>query len=67
MQCYLCQSSQFFTRKGAVRDAPDMQILECKNCGLVMLHDNAHINDRFYENSGMHGSDPISMEAWLND
>lgn len=67
MQCYLCQSSRFFTRKGAVRDAPDMQILECENCGLVMLHDNAHINDRFYENSGMHGSNPISMEAWLSE
>ncbi|MBD2428492.1 class I SAM-dependent methyltransferase [Phormidium sp. FACHB-1136] len=67
MQCYLCQSSQFFTRKGAVRDAPNMQILECEDCGLVMLHDQAHIHDGFYENSGMHGSDPIPMEAWLSE
>jgi len=32
-----------------------------------MLHDQAHIHDGFYENSGMHGSDPIPMEAWLSE
>jgi SAM-dependent methyltransferase len=67
MQCYLCQSTQFSIRKGVVRDVPDMQILECENCGLVMLHDQAHIHDGFYENSGMHGSDLIPMEAWLSE
>jgi len=65
MQCYLCQSACFSTRKGVVRDAPDMKILECENCGLVMLNDQAHIYDQFYENSRMHGTDPKPMEVWL--
>jgi 2-polyprenyl-3-methyl-5-hydroxy-6-metoxy-1,4-benzoquinol methylase len=65
MQCYLCQSTHFSTRKGMVRDAPDMQILECENCGLVMISDQAHIHDGFYENSGMHGAELKPMEVWL--
>lgn len=65
MHCYLCQSTEFSTRKGSVRDNPKLQILECKNCGLVTLSDTSHIYSGFYENSGMHGGDPMSMESWL--
>ena len=67
MICYLCESSNFTARKGDVRDAPDLQILQCDNCGLVSLGTTDHIRPGFYENSGMHGSEPTSMEAWLKD
>lgn len=65
MKCYLCSSSQFLIRNGKVRDAPEMQILQCKGCGLVALNNSDHINEGFYENSGMHGIDPTPMDVWL--
>ena len=64
--CYLCQSTHFTERKGEVRDAPRMQIIECDQCGLVTLSGKDHIVPGFYENSGMHGAEPTPMDAWLN-
>lgn len=67
MNCYLCQSSHFTPRKGEVRDAPEMQIVECDICGLVTLSAKDHIVQGFYENSGMHGAEPTPMDAWLKE
>jgi hypothetical protein len=67
MHCYLCQSSNFTPRKGKVRDAPRMQIVEYDNCGLVTLSATDHIVPGFYENSGMHGDEPTPMYAWLKE
>ena len=67
MNCYLCQSPDFTTRKGEVRDAPGMEIVECDNCGLVTLSATDHIVPGFYENSGMHGDEPTPMDAWLKE
>jgi 2-polyprenyl-3-methyl-5-hydroxy-6-metoxy-1,4-benzoquinol methylase len=68
MNCYLCNSTSFTRRKGQVRDAPELQILECIDCGLVTLSALGHIQPGFYEDSGMHGgAERISMEAWLKD
>jgi 2-polyprenyl-3-methyl-5-hydroxy-6-metoxy-1,4-benzoquinol methylase len=44
-----------------------MNILQCNNCGLVTLGTAEHITLGFYEKSGMHGTEPVSMEAWLKD
>lgn len=65
--CYLCESTTFTPRKGRVRDVQSMTILCCDRCGLVALSEADHIGPGFYENSGMHGAEPISMEAWLKD
>lgn len=67
MQCYLCNSKKFKQRKGVVRDTPELQIMECENCGLVTLNTIDHIGSGFYENSGMHGKDPKSIESWLKE
>jgi len=67
VKCYLCQSSNFTQRKGEVRDAPGIQVVECDNCGLVALSANDHIGPGFYEDSGMHGAEPKSIEAWLKE
>lgn len=67
MNCYLCNSTSFTTRKGKVRDAPDMKILECTVCGLVTLSSFDHIQAGFYEDSGMHGVEPTSIIAWLKN
>ena len=67
MNCYLCNSPTFTKRKGAVRDAPNMQVLECGNCGLVSLSRTDHIQSGFYENAGMHGAEPAPIAVWLKE
>lgn len=77
MNCYLCNSTSFKTRKGIVRDAKDLKILECVACGLVTLSSIGHIQKGFYEKSGMHGealvpidtcflNSPILAESYAN-
>jgi cyclopropane fatty-acyl-phospholipid synthase-like methyltransferase len=67
MTCYLCNSSDLSARKGEVRDAPGMQILQCNDCGLVFLGATDHIAHGFYENSGMHGTALTPIDSWLKD
>lgn len=67
MNCYLCNSTSFTTRKGQVRDSPDLKILECKDCGLVTLSSLEHIQTGFYEDSGMHGAEPTPINTWLKE
>lgn len=67
MKCYICESTSFNARKGQVRDAPELKILECTHCGLVTLSSLGHIQAGFYEESGMHGAEPTPMEVWLKD
>ena len=67
MNCYLCNSTSFIKRNGQVRDAPELQILQCDQCGLVTLSSLEHIQSGFYEASGMHGPQPVPMESWLKD
>jgi 2-polyprenyl-3-methyl-5-hydroxy-6-metoxy-1,4-benzoquinol methylase len=63
MTCYLCKQDYFRARKGAVRDNSALGILECLNCGLVLLSSQEHIQTGHYENSGMHGSDLPAIES----
>ena len=67
MNCYLCNTASFKSRKGQVRDAPNIGILECINCGLVTLSSLQHIHAGFYEDSGMHGAKITPMDNWLKD
>ena len=67
MVCYLCRHSDFRVRKGAVRDNPALQILECSGCGLVTLSSHDHIKSSHYEDSGMHGETRPSIETWLKE
>ena len=64
MNCYLCGSSNFKTRPGSVRDNDQVKVLECSECGLVFLDSNNHINESFYQNSGMHDENP-DYKKWL--
>lgn len=67
MNCYLCNSTSFSIRKGQVRDSLNLKIYECTNCRLVFLSSLAHIKEGFYENSGMHANEIVSIDAWLKD
>jgi 2-polyprenyl-3-methyl-5-hydroxy-6-metoxy-1,4-benzoquinol methylase len=49
-----------------VRDDPGIRILECKNCGLVSLSGEGK-PDKFYEQAGMHGAEPPSIEGMLRN
>jgi hypothetical protein len=53
MKCYLCGSESRSLRKGVVRDALELSINECDDCGLVSLSQTEHITAGFYENSGI--------------
>lgn len=53
-RCYLCDGSRFQTRPGKVRDSDALEVLECLSCGLVFLSSFDHIQEDFYEDSGMH-------------
>jgi 2-polyprenyl-3-methyl-5-hydroxy-6-metoxy-1,4-benzoquinol methylase len=65
--CYLCNHPDFRVRKGVVRDAPSLQILECTNCSLVVLSSFQHLQAGHYEESGMHGDVLPSIESWLRE
>lgn len=67
MNCYICKATAFRPRKGKVRDAPTLDILECATCGLVALSSQTHIESGFYENSGMHGVMPTPIDVWLKE
>lgn len=64
--CYLCNCNEHSVRPGKVRDHASLEILECKNCGLVSLS-NTTVPDAFYEESGMHGNEPLNIEEWLRE
>jgi hypothetical protein len=66
MKCYLCKPSTFNPRKGQVRYTSELKIIESTHCGLVSLNSQDHIQDGFYEGSGMHGSAPVLIVDWLN-
>jgi SAM-dependent methyltransferase len=64
MTCYLCGCSNFKARPGTVRDNERVKVLECSECGLVFLDSHDHINEDFYQNSGMHDENP-DYDQWL--
>jgi len=69
-QCYLCGGRDIAKRTGQVRDKPDIDILECRSYGLVFLSSFNHINNGFYESSGMDEVGIVNfntgdVEEWL--
>jgi 2-polyprenyl-3-methyl-5-hydroxy-6-metoxy-1,4-benzoquinol methylase len=67
VECYLCSSLEFITRKGVVRDDPTIQIFECIDCSFVYLSQAKHITSEFYQNSGMHFGGLYTVEEWLKE
>lgn len=67
MTCYLCGSANRTTVPGVVRDAPEMEIFECRDCGLVYLSSNAHASAALYEQGGMHGQTPVPLDTWRKE
>lgn len=51
--CVLCNSNKINLKNEKVRDRDDIQVLECLECRCLFLSTFHHINDEFYEESGM--------------
>lgn len=64
--CYICKSKKIKKKPAEVRDNANLDVLECADCGLVFLSSFSHINDGFYENSGMHEDEP-DIEKWSRE
>jgi len=62
MSCYLCKSDKYSKRTGSVRDKPDIDVLECSDCGLVYLSSLEHTQDQHYEGSGMHDGEVPNID-----
>jgi 2-polyprenyl-3-methyl-5-hydroxy-6-metoxy-1,4-benzoquinol methylase len=67
MSCYLCKSDKYRKRTGSVRDNPNIDILECNDCGLVYLSSLNHTQDEHYEESGMHDDEEPDIDNWLKE
>ena len=61
-KCYLCGSHNHRVIHHGTRDLVHIDVLLCKNCGLVFLSSFDHINKNFYKNSGMHTE---TVEEWI--
>lgn len=64
--CYLCGCSEYSIRPGSVRDDKSLNIFECKRCGLVFLSKD-RVPEAFYEQSHMHGGEPLPISDWLHE
>ncbi|ECQ5569612.1 hypothetical protein ACMHRG_001569, partial [Campylobacter jejuni] len=62
MKCYICGSESNIQREGKVRDSLKINILECKDCGLVFL-DKQETDDEYYKASGMRKDFKNSVEV----
>ena len=78
MNCYLCGSNAFKKRPGQVRGLislkkgvtnfdDDVSVLECSECGLVILSSHDHINEEHYKNSGQHPDNAPDIDWWLKE
>jgi 2-polyprenyl-3-methyl-5-hydroxy-6-metoxy-1,4-benzoquinol methylase len=66
MKCYLCKSNSFLERSQQVRDANNLKVIECENCGLVTLNDFSHIEEKHYEDGKMH-LHQNTIEEWMKE
>lgn len=64
--CYVCGQQEFTTRPGHLRDAPDVGVVECVTCGLV-VPDRSPQELVDYRAGTMHGGTAQSLEQWRAD
>lgn len=63
-KCYLCGNTELKIIHKGTRDRKDLDVLKCPKCGLVCLSSFDHINNNFYEDSGMHQNNDIELMHW---
>ncbi len=65
-KCYLCHQKNIEEYFPYTRDNKNIKVLKCKNCNLVFLSTFKHIQNEFYENSGMHKG-TIELQNWIKN
>lgn len=63
-ECYLCKGNDIEIIHNKTRDNKNINVLRCKNCGLVFLSSFNHSSNEFYENSGMQSNSNIDFKEW---
>lgn len=66
-KCYLCNHEEFDKVEGVVRDHPKLDILKCRNCGLVFLSSFSHIDSYYYEESNMLNDENLDITTWKRE
>lgn len=61
-KCRICGCEEVATVCNSTRDIKDINVLKCLSCGTVFLDSFKHINDKFYEESGMRS--PNTQESF---
>ena len=56
-KCYICGSSNLSDTGYTLRDSDKLRVLKCNDCSLMFLSSFYHIDENFYEDGKMHGSD----------
>ena len=65
--CYLCENESFAVRPGSVRDAKDIEILECTNCTLVCLSSLNHIKWGFMNNKRLNSEYEVAKQRLFDN
>lgn len=65
-KCYSCGGGDFEIIHRGTRDNANLDVLKCKNCGLLFLSDDSHIDSTFYEQGGMLGG-KFNLQNWINN
>jgi 2-polyprenyl-3-methyl-5-hydroxy-6-metoxy-1,4-benzoquinol methylase len=65
--CYLCGSKNIELLHKGTRDNKNIDVLKCPECNLVFLSSFDHIENGFYEGSGMHDNGRIDIVTWRNN
>ena len=63
--CHNCNSTNYEILHKGTRDKNNLDVLICKDCGLLFLSDFSHISEKFYAEGGMLNN-KIDLQVWIN-
>ncbi len=61
MECIVCKCKQFNLIQNGTRDNEALDVYKCASCGTIQLSDFNHIDDDFYQESGMWNGNPVEV------
>lgn len=76
MKCLICGKSQFTCIHHGTRDIPDINVMKCTNCGIVLLDNISYNTKEWYSGGGMlkdayravtDNLEQIKWEEWIED
>ena len=63
--CYNCKSNKKELIHKGTRDNAGVDVFKCKNCGLMFLSSDSHIDSKFYANGEMVKN--VNLEKWIEN